>query len=303
MMMMNKTLQNYFRRKQIKRLYYFYHQIQPHIGAVITDPEKKKRNPMLPGIPLFSITKRQSAVFSRDAIIHFFVTVMAYFLISKILFYPLLPLIKFFHTHSSGLGTIFSFSCSAVSGFLAVEFADWLEFTTIPARDKFFDYILPITILLILIALGLYIKFYNGHLTIQKNFEEWRHGINEKLQSKPIAIKIEPLEGDNWEFVLNNQDQLTPLTGPRALEFCKGFGSNWKVYDGNPDFTFIPPFTLNRSVYVWIQDGQFFSRAGQISAGPVKPPSVWVSAQKNDKHATLCIKVVPPSTPTKEVRP
>jgi|GEM_PF-6496148 len=118
------------------------------------------------------------------------------------------------------------------------------------------------------------------------------------MQSKPIPIKIEPLESDNWEFVLNNQDQLTPLTRKKVPEFCKSFGSNWQVYDGNKAFKFIPPFTLDRSVYVWIQNGPYFPWAGLIPAGPVKPPSSWVSAQDDSKHATLCIEVVPPSPET-----
>lgn len=77
---------------------------------------------------------------------------------------------------------------------------------------------------------------------------------------------------------------LKKTTFEEASEFCKTFGVDWQLYDGDKAFYASPNAKFDRTFSVWTD-----RIAGQMGPAGIQAPRVFSSTKPGDILAVLCI--------------
>ncbi len=266
------TIREYYRQKRIQRLKNLYYRIQPSVRVA---QQSSYRN-------------NQASVFSRDSIVHFFLTVFFLILINGLLNFFFLSSFK--STFSQGIGPlkILVFLPGLLGGFLSVEIADFILARSIQLFDTFFDYVLPGLGLILILSVVIAIKFFDGGSGIKRSVQNWVEDVNLKLKQKPEIVHIQPEQGVNWFFSVNDNHALNKHSLDEASSLCQAKGSEWTVYDADPHFTPQPQVKLSRPIYVWVKSASIVS-GGQLNSDGIIPPKNFVQGSGVDYHSVLCI--------------
>lgn len=262
-------LTEYFRQKRIRRIRRFYSQLQA-FGVVHVH-----------GTPV-DVIRRKTVLVSRDAVLHFCFTVFFLMLLGGVVS-TVLSLVPM-----RDAGGVVRFAALLVSGVLAVECADAAMDRLTRAFDITFDYVLPVTVLLMLVAGSVGVRFFGMGPAWSSGFSAWRTETNQRLQSRPRTIAITPAAGANWFFARNAKGELLPLSRTDASLECEAKGAGWELFRGDSTFVPDPVPQIERPISVWM-DGGF--PKGQIGPSTgLGRPDVFSSAGPDDLAVTLCVK-------------
>lgn len=265
-------LTEYLRQKRIRRILRFYSHLQSY-GVVF-----------MRGAPV-EVVHRKTVLVSRDAVLHFVLTVICMMIIGGVLgsVMQMVP--------ATGVGAALWLVVLAVSGVAAVECADAVMDRMTRAFDITFDYVIPIAVLLVAGGLWLGVRVFGRGPSWSASFDQWRASTNQRLASRPRSVSIVPAQGNNWYFVRNAKGQLQPLSRSDAMLECEAKGAGWVLFNGDSTFVPDPVPTLDRGMSVWMDGGM---PIGQIGPGPGLPrPSVFVSGGPDAMAVTLCVKPEP----------
>ena len=248
----DQKIKAYFREKRIQRILPFYSRLQPVTRS----------------------TGRRASMVSRESVMQLIVTFIC-LMISAAPFAALTKSIK--------APMVISLVLGGLSAFLAVELADWILLKIRRAVDLTFDFILPLLAAILIAVTVVGVKYFNWSTVIPQRFEEWRAGVNERLQRRPLAVRLRKTSGADWMFATNEAGQLTQLTLSEAEAFCSKQGLDWGLYAGTAQ----AEISADRAFYVWMSPG---TRAAQVDPGGFKGPQVFVSSSAQDRHAVLCVR-------------
>lgn len=248
---MDLKLANYYREKRIQRILSFYSRLQP----------------------ASRLTGKRASMVSRDSIIQ----VIATFVCLMICGLPLSVLAK------QGGPPAVSMALGGISAFIAVELADWILLRIRRTLDLTFDVVLPWLAAFLIAATVIGVRYLDWATIMPQRFEEWRLGVNDRLQRRPLTIRLRQTSSTDWKFATNAQGQLTPLTKQEAEIFCAQQGLGWNVYAGTAHSDILS----SGAFYIWMNPGW---RAAQIEPGGLLPPRVFASSAEGDRRATLCVR-------------
>ena len=270
-------IQNYYRLKRIERLVSLYNRMQPE------------------QTPFTSTYKKLAPIVSRDALIHFAITLVALSLCSIVLGSVLGPIFKpvldrFAQSEFRVLKAL-SILPMVIPAFLAIEIADYVYARIQYAVDRTFDFILPALGLVLLVTVIFIVKTPGLAQKVGFAFGAWRDEVNEKLQKRPRDLKVSQSRGSNW--ILSTGPAPAPATGTwpqpitfmEAEAFCLSQGRGWRLYNGDSTFVPAPQLKSAHGFYVWLSS----SRGGQIEPSGIAPPKVFVSRSPQDRTIALCI--------------
>lgn len=249
--MIDGDIRTFYREKRIQRILSLYHRLQ-------SAPR---------------LTGKQAPMVSRDSIIQVLVTFVCLLICGA----------PFGFVAKSLNAPVAGFVFGLVAAFSAVEIADWILQKSRRALDLTFDFILPLLVVVLTVVAVVGVKYFNWATLVPVRFEEWRAGVNQRLQQRPLMVKLRQTASADWAFATNEQGQLIPLTWREAQAFCADRGPGWEVYSG----TAHADVFADRAFYIWWAPG---SRAAQVEPMGLTPPRAFVSAQETDRHATLCVR-------------
>lgn len=238
------ALRDYYREKRIRRILSFYHEVRPVLGA------------------------GKVRFISRDAWIHFFLTVLGFLLFSNLTrFMP--PTVSLFF-----------------SAYAAVELSDFIMIRLTRFFDAIFDYVLPIGFISLVGILFWGQKHYNILGKAQVSLSEYHKKKNRELHSRVQKNIANRGAGENWTIEAFSSRTVKPLTLEEARAACGK--RNFKIYDGGP-FKFIPPLVLNKPAHFWYV-GVNGTLGVQLGPGEVTKPSSFISYRTEPMYLTLCLK-------------
>ncbi len=261
-------MREYFRQKRIRRLLRFYSNLQSYGVLFVHDTP-------------VDLTNRKSVLVSRDAKVHFLLTVFFFSLLGGVLG----GLLRLVPAGDAGWAVRLVVLCA--SGVVAVECADAVLDRITRALDITLDYVLPLAALLMLIVLYVGLQKFGMGPQWAGQLDAWRANTNTRIQSRPVQAVIEPGEGTNWFFVRTATGALQPLDRTDAMLACEARGAGWKLFDGDSTFTPDPVPRIARPLSVWY--------GGAFPVGQIGPPTglgrpgVFSSAGADDLRPTLCI--------------
>lgn len=238
------ALKDYYREKRIHRILTFYHEAQPILGA------------------------GKIRFISRDAWIHFLLTVLGFLLFSNLTrFMP--PTVSLFF-----------------SAYAAVELSDFIMIRLTGFFDAIFDYVLPIGFIALIGILFWGQKHYNILGKAQVALSEYHKKKNRELHSRIQKNIANVGSGENWTIEEFSLGKVKPLTLQDARAACGR--RNFKIYDGEP-FHFIPPLVLNKAAHFWYR-GVNGTSGVQLGPGEVTKPSSFITYRTEPMYLTLCVK-------------
>ena len=262
-------LKEYLRQKRIRRILRFYNQLQSY-GVVFV------------GDTPVDFARRKTVMVSRDAVLHFCFTVLFMMALGGVV-KPMLRAVPV-----AGAGGVIWVAALLVSGVAAVECADAAMDRLTRAFDITFDYVLPITVLLVAGGLYLGVRVFGMGPTWSERFEEFRKQTNQRLQGRSQTAIIVPAEGTNWYFVRNAKGELQPLSRTDAALECEAKGAGWVLFSGDSTFVPNPAPRLGTIVSVWMGEGMPLGQIGPRTG--LGRPGVFSSAGPDDLAVTLCVK-------------
>ena len=271
-----QRLKEYYRQKRIRRILKFYYTLQPQQTVQIPPsfPKSSPEEEMLRKGISRPISKGKVAWISRDAKIHFFLTLSLWFVTAI----PMQMIIKDWG--------IFGKLILVFLAWGIVELVDLFMDRMSKALDAFFDVILPVLVVVTCIGIFIGLKFFNLKDVVKNKVDS----INDEMRSKPETAMISPKEGKNWKFYFNEKQELQPLAFDEAMKYCIGQGQGWGVMKESNTTTLDPAPYSTKYFYIWVMRNNYAMQPGQVGKGEIKTPSVWTSFGPGSKHVTLCVK-------------
>lgn len=267
---MLEEIRRYYRQKRIHRLLTLYNKQQPEHNRFSDD------------------FGRQAPWISRDTLINLVLTFICLVLVGQIVGFVTQPITTTLLKSSSKFAHLVGLLPALLISFVAVELSDWLMMKLQHAIDRTFDFIIPAVLGVLLVVTLVILTRKNWATEVGRAFMAFRADVNERLQQKPLDIKISQTRGVNWILSITdtgNKVQLKPLTKLEADSFCLEQGKNWVLFDGDPRFVPSPQLTANRGFYVW-----YGTQAAYIEPTGIERPKVIRSTESNDRVVALCIE-------------
>lgn len=270
---MLEEIKRYYRQKRIHRLLTLYNKQQPEQNVMSRE------------------YGRQAPLISRDTLISLVLTFICLVLVGQSIGLLTKPLTTYLLKSSSKIAHAFGLIPGLASAFLAVELSDWLIMKLQHAIDRTFDFIIPAVLGVLLIVTLFVLSRKNLVTEVGESLMAFRADVNERMQKKPLDIKLSQSRGVNWilsTVEIGNKTLLKPLTKLEADTFCQLQGKKWVLFDGDPRFVPTPQMTASRGFYVW-----YLGHAAYIEPSGIAPPKSFRSAGSDELIVTLCIEKDP----------
>ncbi|OYZ17511.1 MAG: hypothetical protein B7Y39_15140 [Bdellovibrio sp. 28-41-41] len=225
------------------------------------------------------ISEGENFLFPRYTWLRFFLTVAAVMIVMTPISYILSTF--FGSAINVKVKTLIVTALTMVAGFVAVEIVDSFFMRWERVMEEFKRTMLPFFILFGLAFIYIAIKNPDD---FTRYFKSWHKEVNQEIQTKSIPIVAMPAQGLNWRMMYDSPYHLKKATFEEATEFCKAFGKDWQLYDGDRTFYASPNAKFDRMFSVWT------SRiGGQMGSAGIQAPIVFSSTKPGDILAVLCI--------------
>ena len=273
-------IKEYYRQKRIRRILTFYSFLQSY-GLINLGPH-----------PVDLRSPNKNVLISRDAKFHFVLTLILLGVCGSVLGMLVRPIVGLL---PKGTAPAFAqaFLVGLPTAFLSVEIADAILLKTTRVLDVLIDLILPVVGLIAISAVFLGVTQFNMGPQWSKQFNDWKDRTNERIQKRPRALPLSQPSGNNWALIVDDKNQLLPLTRPEAHRACLEKGGDWQLFDGDAKFQPDPVPIFSGQFSVWMAEGGF--PVGQVGGtNGFGKPSVFSSASMNDRVPTLCVRKAAP---------
>lgn len=249
------TVRTYYREKRIHRL------------LTLKNPRYYRMNYK---------EKRKLRLFSRDSFLRIAVTCIAI----PICTFPSWGLMK------NGPQPV-KMLLSALGLILAVEISDFVWLKLHRAFDFFLDWVLPFSLLALLVIGFIGMKYFNLRETIGERWTKFHAQVNHDLQKKHESVMMLPMAGENWRFLIND-GKLARVSFAEAETYCRSLGEGWSLPAAGVYSGLKPAPEMPRHEYIWESGGV---RAAGFSKTINSNPTTFTMRQGGGGlYVTLCVK-------------